>query len=259
MTYREEIIARAAKSFAQHHLYPEITKGPILMFRCQREGSWIFGFWVVFGPGFISVHGDTGDGITFNQNGDAQTMLQWTRTSIKSEGYFISKLAGPLNQQHYPVIEAGMERIDGYIADEERIIRDEMADDPESYEGQTFEDLVDEDLRQWRRAKVAWQARLQLADDRQYEAHVLFVEALTEAGIGDSWEYGGVVLDYEPQVLWAYNALLTFVRLYNATESTFTMPDQRSVTDQLEDLYKHAIEQRMYDAADYMKMQLGGK
>jgi hypothetical protein len=36
----------------------------------------------------------------------------------------------------------------------------------------------------------------------------------------------------------------------------YSMPDQRSTTDQLEDLLRYAVSQKMYDAADWLKARL---
>lgn len=88
-TYRADIAARAAETFAGHQLRVEQGEGPVRMFRCARPGTGMYAFRVVFGPGFIVVTGDIGDRVLCCSDRDT---LAWARGSRLDLDYVCGKM-----------------------------------------------------------------------------------------------------------------------------------------------------------------------
>lgn len=73
---------RHDESFAQHIVRQEIDTPDWKAWRCSRPGSWVYGFHVVTGPGFIAITGDIGDRIFRCSDRNAFAWLMGSRMSV---------------------------------------------------------------------------------------------------------------------------------------------------------------------------------
>lgn len=78
----------AAQAFAQHTITERLRVGLYRAWRCQRPGSWAYGFDITLIPGSLIVTGDLGDMIVSRE----EDMLPWCRRAVESLEYFSEKV-----------------------------------------------------------------------------------------------------------------------------------------------------------------------
>ena len=70
-----DIEEMAGKAFAEHQITRRFESELVRHYRCQKPGTWIYGFDVTFTPGWVFIHGDIGH-LALSREAD---MLPWLR------------------------------------------------------------------------------------------------------------------------------------------------------------------------------------
>lgn len=75
----EEVVPRALSAFAEHEITKRVEADEgVRWYRCQKPGTWVYGFNVTFTPGSVFVTGDIGHLALSRQ----EDMLPWLRGTI---------------------------------------------------------------------------------------------------------------------------------------------------------------------------------
>lgn len=87
--HRQHAKERAAEAFSDHQITTIVDTERVKVFRCQRPGTWIYGFYLTFTPGAILVNGDIGPLLIDRPSGG----LNWLHGNgqIINEDYLFSK------------------------------------------------------------------------------------------------------------------------------------------------------------------------
>lgn len=83
-----EIRRISDRSFMDHAITERMRQGVFRSWRCQKPGSWAYGFDITTIPGSLIITGDIGDLIVSRE----YDMLPWCRGSVDSTDYFASKV-----------------------------------------------------------------------------------------------------------------------------------------------------------------------
>ena len=78
----------AEKAFANHTIVQRLDVGLFRSWRCQKPGSWNYGFDVTTTPGCLHVTGDLGS-VVYEREAD---MLEWLRKAIGDLHYMVGKI-----------------------------------------------------------------------------------------------------------------------------------------------------------------------
>ena len=76
-----DIEEMAGKAFAEHQITRRFDSELVRHYRCQKPGTWTYGFDVTFTPGWVFIHGDIGH-LALNREAD---MLPWLRRLFECE------------------------------------------------------------------------------------------------------------------------------------------------------------------------------
>ena len=76
------------KAFKDHVITERMRSGVFRQWRCQKPGSWMYGFYITTIPGSLIITGDLGCLVVSGH----YDMLPWCRGSIDSTDYFASKV-----------------------------------------------------------------------------------------------------------------------------------------------------------------------
>jgi hypothetical protein len=91
------VAERAATDLARHKITQRLDYGLYRSWRCQEPGTWVHGFDVNTGPGWLMVTGDMG---TFMWERTAD-MIGWAKGSIESLSYFAEKVPREFKIKEY--------------------------------------------------------------------------------------------------------------------------------------------------------------
>ena len=108
-------------AFANHVITERMRQGVFRMWRCQKPGTWVYGFDITTIPGSLIITGDLG-GMIVSRHYD---MLPWCRGSVDSTDYFAGMVSGD-----FKTTEFSRDKLRMWI--EERL--GEMDEDDELYE-----------------------------------------------------------------------------------------------------------------------------
>jgi hypothetical protein len=86
----KRIREEAAKAFAEHQMQILANSDEVQMFRCQKSGTWCYGFQVVCADNMICLTGDIDSMLI--EPGYRRNGTMFMRGSIDSESYFLSKI-----------------------------------------------------------------------------------------------------------------------------------------------------------------------
>jgi hypothetical protein len=91
------VVNQAKKDLSEHQVTMRLNNGLWRSWRCQRPGSWVYGFDVTTGPGWIMVTGDMGTCV-WERTAD---MIDWAEASINSLSYFAEKVPREIKIKEY--------------------------------------------------------------------------------------------------------------------------------------------------------------
>lgn len=170
----------AAESFEDHALQ---ALGPG-RWKCQRPGSWCYGFYVLISPGAVVFYGDLDDVVLRMNEGSDAAILAWLRGAVNSRDYLLSKL----KSEH---------RRDFYLGDalawaqEQRPYRRSGPDPVRSFREQLAEEA----------------ASYTTIDQRRFH-EIAIDHGIDDVGsVGEGWASGA---------LWVWQGLRVFMRLHDA-------------------------------------------
>lgn len=87
---QEKMTERAIEAFKDHKITVLTNNKNVQAFECRNgDGSWCYGFRVVFSDNLICMYGDCGELVV--NPGYGRQGIRWMRGSIKSKGYFFEK------------------------------------------------------------------------------------------------------------------------------------------------------------------------
>lgn len=185
----------AADAFATHQLE---AKRPGL-WKCARERSWIYGFFVSTMPGAIAIYGDTDDALfRVHDVRNDQQAVEWLRGAVGSPSYLFSKVVNrDAYREFYP---------DDALAFARTLAGD---DDPPRAAVDFLDDVVAE------------------AAAGELNAHT-WAQHLHDHAIDDAWSVG---TDWSSSAWWVLHALRTFIRLHDASATTAAATDAPTPAD----------------------------
>lgn len=187
----DEIRGFANSSFAEHKLTERLNDGLFRSYRCQKPGTWVYGFDVTFWPGWVAISGDIGE-LMLSRDSD---MMPWLRGVLKRDTIDLSYVAEK-SPNNIVTREWTVEAAKSVI---ETIIEYRTEDDPD--------------------ADVSALREL-LSVDEQYEWNTVTVPSLIDQGYHDFYGYGDAK-DWTARFIWCVLALQWFVRAFDAaTEET---------------------------------------
>lgn len=182
----KQIEKNAAKDFAEHTITKRLdVEGRFRSYRCQKPGTWIYGFDVTFIPGSVILTGDIG-GLILSRECD---MLPWLRGVLKKNSIDFRYVA---------------EKVDREISIEE-----------------WSEEVTRENLKYWLKdyapRKLTRDEREELLDFGDQETfEVIVVPKLISLGFDDLWELGKH--DYTARFYWQVFALRWFVQTLDSEQ-----------------------------------------
>lgn len=101
MTPAEKTIRElSSEAFKDHTITERMRSGLFRSWRCQRPGSWNYGFDITTTPGYLIITGDLGCMIVSRE----ADMLPWCRGAIDSTHYFASKVQDGETHEYSPEI-----------------------------------------------------------------------------------------------------------------------------------------------------------
>jgi hypothetical protein len=175
---RQQIIELAAKGFRHHVLTPEVEG----RWRCQKPGTGIYAFRVVFAPRTLCYFGDVGEVILQCSDHD---VLPWLRgvcgRSEMDLRYLLSKVRAADKRKHF------------YAGDALHAAQERCKDD-------RWPGLFDDLAEQLESEPTNWHAFGELVYNRTGDAE------FASAGTG-----------FAHSLIWFSEAMRLFVRLYNET------------------------------------------
>ena len=93
------IRTHAIEAFKNHKVTVLCNTPEVQMFRCQKPGTWVYGFQVVCADNMICLTGDI-DSILI-EPGYGRNGTKFLRGSINCEGYFLEKVRNTKNHTEY--------------------------------------------------------------------------------------------------------------------------------------------------------------
>lgn len=98
MTRNEkEVRGFTDKALAEHVITERMRSGVYRSWRCQKPGTWTYGFDITTYPGTIVITGDIGDLIVQR----VYDMLPWCRSSVNDAQYFASKVPHAIQTKEF--------------------------------------------------------------------------------------------------------------------------------------------------------------
>lgn len=180
----QQIQKFAANSFREHVLTERLNEGLFRSYRCQKPGSWCYGFDVTFTPGWVFLSGDIGH-LALSREAD---MLPWLRGVLTRDTIDLRYVA---------------EKVPQSIVNRE-------------WSASAAKELLDR-ICESRRIKKVDRAELKsLADDR-YEWETTVIPRLVDLGVHDFYEYGDAS-DWTANFLWCVMGLKWCVQAIDAKQ-----------------------------------------
>jgi hypothetical protein len=93
----DQINVDVERWLAEHQITCIVGAGPVRLWKCQKPGTWIYGFHVTIGPGGLLLSGDVGE-LLVQRFSDPDEMLKWTRSAVDSPSYLLSKVPNDLHR-----------------------------------------------------------------------------------------------------------------------------------------------------------------
>lgn len=179
----EQIDRNAVRAFKDHEITVRLDQeGPFRSYRCQRPGSWTYGFDVTFTPGWVFISGDIGH-LAISRLPD---MMEFLRGTLAKGGIDFRYVA---------------EKVPNCIATREW---------SEEAAHELIERICDSE-------EIAYEKRLELqefgSDEGTWEHET--IPALFDLGVNEWYEYGDAN-DWTPHFLWNVFALRWFVQKMDA-------------------------------------------
>ncbi len=192
---RHDVIARdiasisrmAEHSFAEHKITLR-HRSPCCRFaswRCQKQGTWMYGFDVTIEPGRLMVFGDIGDCVWER----TEDMLGWARGSIESIGYFAEKVVREIETECYSSDVA-----EAWVKEQlyELELDDEMDGSEKSKQRERIEGLL----------------------TALEDGEVVFTNAVYESGLADGCDWPNFNT-FTPSFMWCREAVKWFLENHN--------------------------------------------
>lgn len=104
----------AASAFKDHVATLRLEVGMFRSWRCQKPGTWCYGFDVTTTPGHLFVTGDIGDLVVSR----TEDMLAWARDAINSPHYFAEKVPRSIETEEWS-FDRSLEWINETVAEDE--------------------------------------------------------------------------------------------------------------------------------------------
>lgn len=123
--YRQRLIWQSEQYFKDHVATVTCDHPECRSWRCQKPGTWCYGFNVTVRPGWIYLDGDIG----FLALSRERDMIAWLRGAIRDPDYMAQKVPQELVVQEYNR-ELGVEYFEEL---QERVLADNLMED-KSYE-----------------------------------------------------------------------------------------------------------------------------
>ena len=117
----------AATAFKDHVVTLRLDVGMFRSWRCQKPGTWAYGFDVTTTPGYLILTGDIGEMILRR----CDDMIAWTRSSIRDAHYFAEKVPNSIQTKEWS-FEKSLEWINETAAEDAHEAReqwDELRDE----------------------------------------------------------------------------------------------------------------------------------
>lgn len=140
-----------SETFKDHKLQVITNTKDVQFFRCQKEGTWSYGFQVVTIKGMIALMGDMGELVINPGSGRG---LGWLRSSIHSTSYVVEKISQDIIKTKYD-----HEKAIGIVKDR---LYDTEEDDLESEYNKKVKEIIEqmesEDIHSSETFYYAWSA-----------------------------------------------------------------------------------------------------